>query len=169
MVIAADLFAALLGLLAIAAVGTAVLAGRKAQSIIGQALASAIVVTVLFYLYTYSVGGAESQVIRAGIILLALSWELMTSGSNLNPDRENKIFPRASRVFMFVGYLLLVATCVFVFNEPQRLATGDVQGSFDTEMMVANALATFGSALILSRALRQWSNLWGHDEPALGS
>jgi hypothetical protein len=98
-----------------------------------------------------------------------LSWELMTLGSTLNLGRENKIFPRASRVLMFVGYLLLVATCVFVFSEPQKLATGSVMGSFDTEMIVANALATFGGALILNRALRQLSNLWGHDEPALGS
>ena len=103
-----------------------------------------------FYLYVYAVHGDDSQIIRGVIILIALSWELMTSGTSLNPSREKNPFPRSSRVFIFVGYLLLVAACVFVFSR-QKLATGSDIGSFDTEEIVANALATLGCGLILSR------------------
>ena len=166
--IAADLFAAMLGVLAIFAIGTMLGAGRKVQNAVSHALASTVVVTALFYLYVYAVRGSESQMIRAIIILIALSWELITSGSSLNPTGEHKHSSHSSRVLIFVGYLLLVAACVFVFSK-QKLATGITVGSFDTEEIVANALATLGGALILYRLLTEISHLREPKESAQSS
>ena len=62
-------------------------------------------------------------------------------------------------MLIFVGYLILVATCVFMFGD-SRLASGDKVAAFDTETIVAAGLVTLGGALVISRALRGIADLW---------
>jgi hypothetical protein len=152
-------------LIAVAAIAAGVLAIRPgslarrfdlagARRLAAQALASLVIIAGLLFLYAYAVGrGERSQMIRGVIVVLALTWDLATAGATLNPAGEHHAFPRASRVLIFAGYLILIATCVFMFGDV-TLASGNRYTGFDTETIVANGLALLGGALVISRALR---------------
>ena len=160
--LAAELMSALVAAAAIAALALAVWPASRARRfdlpgarrLATQALASLVILSGLFFLYVFAVGSGEhSQAVRGVIIVLALTWELATAGPSLNPAGEHHAFPRASRVLIFVGYLVLVASCVFMLGGG-RLTSGHRFSGWDTETVVAAGLVTLGGALIISRALR---------------
>lgn len=158
---AADLMAALVAVTTLATVALALWPKAKglrfdlsgAQRTASLALFSLLVISALFFLYVFAVGSGEhSQTIRGVIIVLALTWELATCGPTMNPANEHHAFPRGSRVLIFVGYLVLVGTCVFMFGEA-RATGGQHVVAWDTEKIVAAGLVTLGGALVISRAL----------------
>jgi hypothetical protein len=124
-----------------------------ARRIAARAGASMLIVAGLFVLYVFAIRGSdESQIIRGVIICFALLWELAMSGERLNLTAEHHFFPRSSRVFILIGYLLLVATVVFLMT---GLVTykGEAVG-WNSELFVANGIALLGGAIIFSRAMR---------------
>lgn len=158
----ANLISALLAFIAIAALTAlfwpAALARgidlQQVRRVLDSALLGTLMMAAIFYLYVVAVGGGEhSTAIRGIIIVLVLSWELATAGGTLNPTSEHHAFPRASRVLIFAGYLVLVATCVFSFSG--GTIDGRVMSGFDTETLVANGILILGGALILARTLQR--------------
>ena len=159
--IAADLLASLLGILALVAVALAVWGDAAARRISTEAVGGALALAALFFLYVYAINqGDHSQAVRSVVIVLALTWELATSGPNLNPASEHHAFPRGSRVLIFVGYLILVAACVFTFGG-SHFSSGEAIGAFDTEGIVASGIVMLGGALVMSRVLRNLATLYG--------
>jgi hypothetical protein len=119
----------------------------------GRATASMLVIAGLFVLYVFAIRGSdESQIIRGVIICFALLWELAMSGERLNLTAEHHFFPRSSRVFILIGYLLLVATVIFLMTGLVK-DNGEIVG-WNSELFVANGLALLGGALVLSRVVR---------------
>jgi hypothetical protein len=155
----ANLLAAMVGAVAIAAAGVSLWGGAAARRTTGQAAGIAIALAAIVLAYAFVIkGGHHSQTIRGFIIMAALSWEMWTAGTFLNPKSEHHVFRRASRVLIFAGYLILVASCVFTFSE-MKMTTGATLGAFDTEMLVVGGLATLGGALLISRSLLELANL----------
>lgn len=130
-----------------------------ARRIAGRSAANFIVIAGLFLLYIFAIEGSdESQIIRGVIICFALLWELAMSGERLNLSADHHLFPRSSRVFTLVGYLLLVSTIVFVMtgltDDRGKEATG-----WNSELFVANGIVLLGGALTLNRAVRAFARL----------
>ena len=108
-----------------------------ARRIAGRASANLLVVSGLFVLYIFAIKSSdESQIIRGVIICFALLWELLMSGERLNLSTEHHLFPRSSRVFILIGYLLLVSTTVFLMTGLVD-TNGKPATAWNTELFVA--------------------------------
>jgi hypothetical protein len=130
-----------------------------ARNVAGRAAASMLVLAGLFALYVFAIRGSdESQIIRGVIICFALLWELVMSGERLNLSAEHHLFPRSSRVFILVGYLLMVSTVVFLMTGLLEDG-GKSVAAWNSELFVANGIALLGGALIINRAVRGFAKL----------
>jgi hypothetical protein len=132
-----------------------------ARRVVGGALASLIGIALLFLLYSVAASRSEaSQVIRGLVICVALTWELATAGVLINPDPARRhVFPRSSRMFCFVAYLIAVADCVFLFGPFQQTLYGSGFRGFDTETVVAGGIVMMGGALVMSRSVGAFAAL----------
>ena len=68
--------------------------------------------------------GARFTLAQALIILLALLWDLATSGESVT-NGHGRTFPRSARVLMYCGYVVLIATVVlFLASDRSAKTTG---------------------------------------------
>ena len=112
-----------------------------------------IILEILYLLYVFAIDSSDSsRLVHAVLICAALTWELVTAGELMNQSHEPRVFPRASRVLIFSGYLILVATCVFFVNDI-HVQTGLQTDNFDSESWVAFGLVILGGGWALSRLL----------------
>jgi len=101
---------------------------------------------VLLAFYRFgSAGGERSNFFKGAFILLALSFDVATSGGITN--KSTRWFPRNSRILLFTGYVLVVAIFVYAFfNETvmyHRLTP------FDSEQYVERGILVLGLSFIL--------------------
>lgn len=90
------------------------------------------------------------SVAQAVIVLLALLWDVTMSGEEIT-NVHGHFFPRHTRVLLFFGYVVLVATMVLYFSSLQVQATGAaVEAQFETEMWPQSGLLGLGVPLLLS-------------------
>lgn len=110
----------------IAAAASIALAGHQAltRSFDGQRshllhlIAALNAALLLLYLIFEALGhssemGEHSNTIKGVLVIAALTWEITASGSVTNA--ATRYFPRASRLLLFLSYILFVAVMVFVF------------------------------------------------------
>ena len=131
-----------------------------------EAVVAALATQAIFLLYVVAASHAEaSQVSRAAIVCAALTIELMTAGRILNPRTEaHHVFGRSSRVLIFVGYIMLVGSTVFLFAETDMPSDFPTVG-WDPELLVASGILMLGGAWVLWKAGRAIAALKVWPEP----
>ena len=107
---------------------------------------------MLARLYYAGLDLGELGILQAVVIVLALGWEIFQSGGMIT-NRSSELWPRASRVSMFMGYVLLVAVAVLYFSSQHYVDTGEhVAPAFESELWPAYGLAFLGAPLIIATA-----------------
>jgi hypothetical protein len=90
--------------------------------------------------------GERSDAAKGIVVLVALSWEIATSGELTN--HATRSFPRNSRVLLFLGYVLLVAFAVLTFFQTTFKLTGRLT-AFDSERWVTYGIVILGVPFLM--------------------
>jgi hypothetical protein len=152
------------GVRAVAAIATlAVLAGvlvtrrvNLSVRLIGGLLALDVAVQVLAWvasLFDRSAQATETITggfsIMAGVVLLlALLLEILGSGEAIT-NRDDRWFPRGSRVLLYLGYVVLVASAVLYFSSLHDPQSGALRAAqFDSEEWVHQGVLFLGVPLV---------------------
>jgi hypothetical protein len=98
---------------------------------------------------------------QALIILVALAWDLVSSGESIT-NRHSYAFPRLARVALFIAYVTSVALLVMVatagrFVHP--LSGETIANIFNSEGLVGVGLVMFGAPLIFIMAMLRLRNV----------
>lgn len=114
-------------------------------------LLTTLLVAAAFALYvTVGEGAHHYHEVRGAVICLALTWELWTSGASMT-NQDSAAFPRRARVLFFIGYLIIVATCVFFFVEREFDFVKTTVQAWDSEGWVAFGIVNLGLAFVFMR------------------
>jgi hypothetical protein len=98
---------------------------------------------------TAALVGAQLSIVQAVVILLALSWELIVSGEPVT-NGDSRAFPRVSRVLLFCGYIMLVATAVLLFSSLRAHGSGALlEPQFESEGWPALGIVQLGVPVLL--------------------
>ena len=92
------------------------------------------------------------------ILVAALLWDLAVSGEAIT-NVEGRHFPRDTRVLMFVGYILLVASAVLMFASLHSESGKLLESSFDAESWVKQGILFLGIPLVITlciAGLHRW-------------
>jgi hypothetical protein len=93
---------------------------------------------------------AQTAVLQAVLLVLALSWDVVMSGEDVT-NGESRWFPRHSRVLLYFGYTLLVTTAVLTFSSQRLQATGEpLESNFETELFARFGLLLLAWPLVLT-------------------
>ena len=93
--------------------------------------------------------GSDGRPIVAGVVLiLALLWDVVMSGENLT-NRRGRHVPRHSRVLLYFGYTMLVATAVLFFSALRGPGAGSV-ATFESETWPRGGISAMGAPLLLT-------------------
>lgn len=91
--------------------------------------------------------GYGRPAIQAIVLMAALLWDVAMSGENLT-NREGDNVPRHSRVLMYFGYIMLVATAVLFFSAIQ--GPGAEGHEFESDMWPQLGIQLMGVPLVLT-------------------
>jgi hypothetical protein len=91
--------------------------------------------------------GHGRPAIQAIVLMLALLWDVAMSGENLT-NREGDRVPRHSRVLMYFGYTMLVATAVLFFSSLQ--GPGAEEHEFESDQWPQLGIQLMGVPLVLT-------------------
>jgi hypothetical protein len=91
--------------------------------------------------------GEVSIVGAALVLILALLWDIATSGELMNVSGRR--FPRHARLLLYLGYVIYVASAV-IATKTAHVAGGGATGGFDPEVLVQAGLVAFGVPLVLT-------------------
>ena len=115
-----------------------------------------------YRLYDFgSLESEESLAAQAVVLVVALSWDLLMSGKEFtNPDNHG--FSRDVRVLLYVGYIMLVCTCVLYFSS-QTLGDTNTPSErfFEAERVVQQGLVLLGTPYLLARFLIRFCSALG--------
>lgn len=123
---------------------------------------SLLVIWAAAHLYeTASRGGSSGPVLLGVVLLLALLWELASSGTMLNPgmpdsDVPDPPIPHRARVVAYVGFLTLTAAAVLELATLHSVSTGAPAGSFESETTAAAGIVEFGVPFAITAFLVRW-------------
>lgn len=157
------------GVRAVAAIATLVIAVavalrrrlREDVWLIGGVLAVDVSIQVIAWvdlLFTHTASVSEKLTggfsIGAGVVLLvALLLELVASGDAIT-NRHGRWLPRPSRVLLYLGYILMVATAVLYFASLHSPDTGALrEAGFESESWVQEGVTFLGPPLVLALAI----------------
>jgi hypothetical protein len=103
--------------------------------------------------------GRLSAVAFAGVFLVAVLWDVLTSGEEVS-NGHSRAFPRTGRVLLYFGYTLIAGSVLLYSASLQVPATGALSADiFSTDTNAALALLILGLPLIglnLALRLRAW-------------
>jgi hypothetical protein len=101
-------------------------------------------------LYSGTPVGGHFSLAEAGVIVVALLFDVVMSGDSIT-NRDGGIFPRHARVLLFLGYLVMTAVAVTFFSSEHVQATqATVEAQFDSERWVQFGLTLLGPPLLLT-------------------
>ena len=98
---------------------------------------------------------------QAVVLVVALSRDLLMSGKEFtNPDNHG--FSRDVRVLLYVGYIMLVCTCVLYFSS-QTLGDTNTPSErfFEAERVVQQGIVLLGTPYLLARFLIRFCSALG--------
>lgn len=112
--------------------------------LVGGVLALALVDT----LYNHALAASRIAGWAAVIVLVAVAWDVTMSGESMT-NRASRYVPRSSRVFLFLGYVILLACAVVFFSGQRGLGSGVAlpEAIFEPESITRAGL--FGIAMPL--------------------
>lgn len=88
-------------------------------------------------------------VVQAALIAAALAWDVIMSGGSI-AQGHGRWFPRHSRVLIYFGYDMLVATAVLFFAALRDQVTGGTADTgFSTDFWVQNGLLMLGMPMLV--------------------
>jgi hypothetical protein len=92
----------------------------------------------------------------AVLMVVALTWEFLSSGESITND-DTPRFSRSTRLFVFSGYVLLVAVSVLYYSDLHLHGTNNViESEFDSEEWVREGILFLGVPIVLSLALARF-------------
>jgi hypothetical protein len=107
-----------------------------------------IALRLLDTLYTNALTASRAAVWAAVILLLAITWDVAMSGESMT-NRASKYLPRASRVLLFYGYVILLAAVVVYFTGQRSAGSGRIVAEAVLEPEAITQAALFGLAMPL--------------------
>jgi hypothetical protein len=115
------------------------------------------VIVWLYQLYGSALSaGGQFSVAQGLIVLAALLWELAFSGLTMT-NKDTPRFPRHSRVLIFCGYVMLVATTVMFFSSLHVQSSGSrLEPVFESELWVQRGMVVLAVPLLLTVAILRW-------------
>lgn len=146
------------GGVAIVAVVVAVIslspAGRRAAApLLGPLLELTVALQILSWLWDAFngaiVGGAEFSVVQAIVIVVALFWDVLTSGEAVTNVRGKRV-PRHARVLVYLGYVMLVACAILFFSSVRGLDHRLAESWFESEAWPQLGIQRLGVPLVLT-------------------
>lgn len=150
------------GIKAVAAAATIALllyavAARKVEAWVRPiSLTLVALVSIEFLTWVDSLFGAtlnetEKTSLLAGVVVvIALAWEFGTSGEVVtNPDTRR--FTRSTRLYFYMGYVLLVAISVLYYGDLHAIKNGAlIESQFDSEEWVREGILFLGLPLVMA-------------------
>jgi hypothetical protein len=115
------------------------------------ALVAIQLLTWIDSLFGATLNETEKTSLLAGIVcVVALTWEFTTSGEAVtNPDTAR--FSRSTRVFFYVGYVLLVAVSVLYYGDLHAENGGQLlESQFDSEEWVREGILFLGIPIVMA-------------------
>ena len=97
--------------------------------------------------------GHTRPIFLAIVTAVIFTWELGVSGETFT-NGTNTLFPRDSRLYLFCGYMILVAGCIL------RLGHGEGSSElFQTEEWMSQGLFAIGLPVVLAGFVARWMRL----------
>ena len=107
------------------------------------------VLLVAQWLYGKALSANRIPIWAGLVVLLAAVWELTMSGESLT-NRDTPRLPRATRLFAYFGYLVILSGVVLFDSATKVIATGHLAASsFEPESITQEALFRFGLPVLL--------------------
>ena len=103
----------------------------------------------LYRLYSQGESLARLSIAQALVILFALVWDVVVSGERIT-NRHGRLVPRHSRVLLYLGYIMLVATAVLFFSAVRGGAGGSAHPLFESEMWPQIGLVLLGVPFVVT-------------------
>jgi hypothetical protein len=160
------------GGVAIIAIVTAVasIAGPRGRRVAGPLLGPLIELTVALQILSWLwdafngaiVGGAQFSVLQAIVIVVALFWDVLTSGEAVTNVHGERV-PRHARVLVYLGYVLLVACAILFFSSVRGLNHQLAETWFESEAWPQLGIQRLGVPLVLAIFVLRLAS-GGHEE-----
>ena len=106
-------------------------------------------------LYTVAIGVSKTSLAHplsweeGAIVLIALGWDLVMSGEAFT-NRDDKSFPRHTRLLLYMGYITLTATLVMYFStQSYTFAPGAHEALFESEPWPQLGLRILGLPMVI--------------------
>jgi len=118
---------------------------------------------LIYALYDHALSAGRVAAWAAIIVLVAMAWDIAMSGESMT-NKASRNVPRASRIFLFFGYVILLA-CAVVFFSGQRTAgsgTALSEAFFEPEAITQGGLFRVAMPLLLLLFLLR---TFGEQEP----
>ncbi|HUZ19380.1 MAG TPA: hypothetical protein VMU75_02275 [Acidimicrobiales bacterium] len=114
--------------------------------LVGGVLALRLVDT----LYNDALSASRVAVWAAVLVLVAVAWDVTMSGESMT-NHASRYLPRSSRVFLFFGYVILLAATVVYFSGQRVAGSGQGVGAvfFEPEAYTQAALFRFALPLLV--------------------
>ncbi|MFZ0214859.1 MAG: hypothetical protein WAM30_02855, partial [Candidatus Dormiibacterota bacterium] len=93
--------------------------------------------------------GARFSLLQGIVLLLAMLWDVLMSGESVTNGGGRQI-PRHSRVLIYLGYTMMVATTVLFLSSLQVLGGGPAVSQFESDTWPQLGIAVLGPPLLLT-------------------
>ncbi|MGI8759903.1 MAG: hypothetical protein ACR2LF_01070, partial [Jatrophihabitantaceae bacterium] len=115
-------------------------------------------------LYDRALSASRVAVWAAIIVLVAMAWDIAMSGESMT-NHASKSFPRSSRIFLFFGYVILLACAVVYFSGQHTAGSGSAlkEAFFEPEAITQSGLFLVAWPLLLLLFLLR---TFGEQQPA---
>jgi hypothetical protein len=155
------IFALLTLVLVIVAIVTRKLSAWRTPIAISLVLLGALqVLTWIDSLFGKTTNVTGSTAVVAGVVLvIAIMWEFLSSGEAVTNQHNNR-FSRGTRIYVYLGYVLLVAISVLYYSDLHVHGTHNlIESEFDSEEWVREGILFLGVPLVIGMAmarLQRW-------------
>jgi hypothetical protein len=91
-------------------------------------------------------------VIAAVVLVIAITWEFLSSGEAVTNHHDSH-FSRSTRIYIYLGYVLLVAVSVLYYSDLHVHGTHNlIESQFDSEEWVREGILFLGVPLVIAIA-----------------
>jgi len=124
-----------------------------------------VFLSVFFWFYGKLAWASEKSVwIQAAVLIILKLWDFLTSGKDIT-NANGRLFQRRDLVFLYAGYLMLVATAILYFSAERSSANNRViERFFDAESLLCQGIIWLGCPLLLFGFLSRVRRWYGFAE-----
>jgi hypothetical protein len=113
-------------------------------------VAGVLALRAIYALYDHALSASRVAVWAAIIVLVAMAWDIAMSGESMT-NEASRLVPRASRIFLFFGYVILLACAVVFFSGQRTAGSGSAltEAFFEPEAITQGGLFRVALPLLL--------------------